>query len=474
MTFTTPTFFIFLAVTFALYWRSPRRAQNTLILAASLLFYGWWDWRFLFLLFFNAGIDYWAALRMSSTDDQRQRKAWLLVSLISNLGVLGFFKYFNFFSQSFQSASAALGLQANPVIVHVILPVGISFFTFQALSYTIDVYRGKMHPVRDAIAYFGFICFFPHMVAGPIQRATHLLVQFERERIWDESMAADGIRQMLWGVFKKMVIADSLAKLVNASYGDVGAANGWQLLIATYAFAFQIYCDFSGYTDIAIGSARLFGFDMTRNFAYPYFSRSIPEFWRRWHISLSTWFREYLYIPLGGNRVPAWRRHINVMIVFLASGLWHGANWTFVMWGLVHGILFILPIWGRDNATDAPVGGVRRFPAARDILAMLVTFNLVCLAWIFFRSDSISQSVQVIEKIARSVASGHLKKPSGLILFAPVIVLLAVEWAQRARRHALEISHWPRPARWVAYYVVVALILTRAELDYTPFIYFQF
>ncbi|HEX8550275.1 MAG TPA: MBOAT family O-acyltransferase [Abditibacteriaceae bacterium] len=474
MTFTTPTFLIFLAITFLSYWSLPRRAQNWLILAASLLFYGWWDWRFLFLLFFNAGIDYYAALKIAETEDARKRKTWLLVSLVSNLGVLGFFKYFNFFADSFARAGATIGLNSDPIVLRVILPVGISFFTFQALSYTIDVYRKQMHPVRDMVAYFGFICFFPHMVAGPIQRATHLLVQFEHKREWNAELAADGVRQMLWGVFKKMVIADNLAKIVNEAYGNIGSASGWQLLIATYAFAFQIYCDFSGYTDIAIGCARLFGFDMTRNFAYPYFSRSIPEFWRRWHISLSTWFREYLYIPLGGNRVPTWRKHFNVLVVFLASGLWHGANWTFIVWGLIHGLLFLLPIWGRDDKTDAPPGGERRFPTLRDGLAMLATFHLVCFAWIFFRAASVGEAFQIIQRIGLDLFSGQWSKPPGTGALVLIAVLLTIEWVQRAKRHPLEIQTWPRPARWALYYAVVLLVLVRAELGYTPFIYFQF
>jgi D-alanyl-lipoteichoic acid acyltransferase DltB (MBOAT superfamily) len=500
MTFTTPAFLCFLVVVFFSYWSLPRKGQNWLILAASLFFYGWWDPRFLLLLFFNAGIDYIAALRIADTDNVSRRKLWLIISLASNLGVLGFFKYFNFFADSFYSISDSLGLESDPILLHIILPVGISFFTFQALSYTIDVYRGKMHPVRDPIAYFGFICFFPHMVAGPIQRATHLLVQFEQPRVWDEGKASDGARQMLWGFFKKMVIADNLAPIVNAAYQQPESVSGIQLLLATYCFAFQIYCDFSGYTDIAIGCARLFGFDMTRNFAYPYFSRSIPEFWRRWHISLSTWFREYLYIPLGGNRVAPLRQKWNVLIVFLASGLWHGANWTFVLWGFLHGLFFLLPVWRDHRAAStsrvatqnevhevsalAPLdevpGGPRFLPTLRDFGAMFVTFQLAAFAWIFFRADSISDAFLIVQKIAISLQSGdflnaaHYGDEAVFEGLALIVILCLIEWVQRRKAHPLQLPSWRRPARWAIYYAVALVILLYANLEYTPFIYFQF
>ena len=320
MTFTTPAFVLFLVVVWTLYWNLKRKSQNWLILLASLFFYACWDWRFLGLLFFNAGVDYIAAIFIERASTQAAKKRWLLVSLISNLGVLGFFKYFNFFTASFSAAFSEFGLQSNPVLLHVILPLGISFYTFQALSYTIDVYRKRIRAIHDPVAYFSFICFFPHMVAGPIQQAKHLLVQFERDRKFDTAFVTDGARQMLWGFFKKMVIADNLAPIVNAAYADPHAVSGWQLLWAMYCFSWQIYCDFSGYTDIAIGCARLFGFNMTRNFAYPYFSQSVPEFWRRWHITLSNWFRDYLYAPLRGKHDSALRDKLNILIVFLASG----------------------------------------------------------------------------------------------------------------------------------------------------------
>jgi D-alanyl-lipoteichoic acid acyltransferase DltB (MBOAT superfamily) len=478
MTFTTPAFLVFLVVVWTLYWCLQRKAQNWLILLASLFFYACWDWRFLFLLFFNAGIDYIAARFMQNAASEKTRKLWLLLSLFSNLGVLGFFKYFNFFTTSLVGLLGGLGLKTNPVLLQVILPLGISFYTFQALSYTIDVYRRRIEAVRDPIAYFSFICFFPHMVAGPIQQAKHLLVQFERDRHFDRAFATDGAQQMLWGFFKKMVIADNLAPIVNQAFADPSAVSGWQLWWATYCFAWQIYCDFSGYTDIAIGCARLFGFDMTRNFAYPYFSRSIAEFWRRWHITLSNWFRDYLYIPLGGNRVAPLRHWFNVIVVFVASGLWHGANWTFMFWGLWHGVLALAPPPRFEDASDHPAldtpGGERLWPSMRSLFWMIVTFHLVCVGWIFFRAQSLPEAVLVLQKIGAAALSGHFDKPekTGAIIY--IVVLLVIEWLQRRHRHPLQIDAWPRPLRWATYGLLVYIIFMFAELNYTPFIYFQF
>src|SRR5438270_792848 len=325
---------------------------------------------------------------MGHERDRPHRRKWLLVSLVSNLGVLGFFKYFNFFSAQLAHLLTTFGLTTDPILLRVILPLGISFYTFQALSYTIDVYRGRLEPVRDVVQYFCFISFFPHLVAGPINFAKDLLQQFEHDRHFDRNEAADGARQMLLGYFKKMVVADNLAPFVNAAFGNVEQASGWQLLWATYGFAFQIYCDFSGYTDIAIGSAKLFNLHLMRNSEYPYFSRSIPEFGHGCHICLPPWFREYVYISLGGNRTSKLRQAFNIAVVFLLSGLWHGANWTFVIWGALHGFFYLCywifaPRVGREDE-EAPwfVQAVR----------ILFTFNLVCLAWVFFRAPSLSEA----------------------------------------------------------------------------------
>jgi alginate O-acetyltransferase complex protein AlgI len=474
MTFTTPTFLVFLAIVYALYWASDRRGQNAIILGSSLVFYGWWNWRFLIMLLLIAGIDYCVARRLMRTEKQRHRRGLLALSLVSNLGALGFFKYFNFFVDSFQKALAGLGIPTHPLALQIVLPIGISFYTFQALSYTIDVYRRQLPATNSVIEYFSFITFFPHMVAGPIQQARHLLVQFEEKRSFQWEQSTDGLRQMLWGFFKKMVVADNLAPLVSHAYGNVTAASGGELLWASYLFAFQIYCDFSGYTDIAIGCARIFGLHMTRNFAYPYFATNIKEFWRRWHISLSTWFREYLYIPLGGNRRGQRRTAMNAFIVFVVSGLWHGANWTFLVWGALHGVYFYVysrwfePRWeGRTTAAKMPKLDVRT------VLSMLLTFHLVCIAWVFFRAENLRAALEVLGKITGALTSGQFSRPP-LRAFVWVALLVAVEWTQRRYPHALTIGHLPLAVRWSVYYLVVMLILLYAHVGYTPFIYFQF
>src|SRR4051812_12788868 len=469
MSFITPVYLIFLLIVWPIYWSLKRRGQNLFILAASFFFYGWWDWRFLALLVTTTGIDYLVALAMGGERRKRSRRIWLLVSLVTNLGVLGFFKYFNFFSQSFAQLLHTLGFSANPILLGVVLPLGISFYTFQALSYTIDVYRGKLQPVRDMVQYFCFITFFPHLVAGPINFAKDLLQQFDQDRHFDRAEAADGARQMLLGYFKKMVIADNLAPMVNAAYGNVGGSSGWQLLWATYGFAFQIYCDFSGYTDIAIGTAKLFNLHLMRNFAAPYFSLSIPEFWRRWHISLSTWFREYVYISLGGNRAGRGRQALNIAVVFLLSGLWHGANWTFIVWGALHGLFYLgfwllLPASLRDDERVSPTGRVIR---------TLITFHLVCFAWIFFRAASLADAGTIIARIAQSVVS---TLPSGFpsMILAAATALCLFEWLSRRSAHAFEVARWGPAARWTFYYAMTLIIIGFANVHYVPFIYFDF
>jgi D-alanyl-lipoteichoic acid acyltransferase DltB (MBOAT superfamily) len=371
----------------------------------------------------------------------------------------------------------ALGFHAHPYTLNLILPLGISFYTFQALSYTIDVYRRRLPATKDYIQYMCFITFFPHMVAGPIQQAHHFLVQFGQERRFDGENAADGCRQMLWGFFKKMVIADTLARYVQAAYQNPAAFTGGQLLWATYFFAFQIYCDFSGYTDIAIGCAKIFGFHMTRNFAYPYFSRSIPEFWHRWHITLSDWFRDYLYYPLGGNRLGKARQRINAMTVFILSGLWHGASWTFVMWGALHGVFYLafsalgFPTVKHEKGTP---GGEGLLPNLSAFLLMLVTFQLACIGWVFFRASSLSKALLILGKSADSLVSLHLGRPLSNACLAWIVLLVGFEWMQRRHAHPLMIARWPAVFRWGAYYALIAIILFRSPMNYTPFIYFQF
>jgi len=472
MTFTTPTFVIFLVIVYLAYWRLQRPAQNVLLLVASLVFYGWWDWRFLFLLLLTAGLDYGVALGLDRAHRLATRRALLVTSVAVNLGVLAAFKYFNFFLDSFGAICRSLGWPAESPVLQIVLPVGISFYTFQALSYTIDVYRGRMAPVRDLVQYLCFISFFPQLVAGPIERANRLLPQFAVERRFDAERSADGLRQMLWGFFKKMVIADGLAPFVNTVYSGVATESGWHLLWATYGFAFQIYCDFSGYSDIAIGCARLFGFELMQNFDRPYFSTSIPEFWKRWHISLSTWFRDYLYVPLGGNRVGVGRWTFNVLAVFGLSGLWHGANWTFVVWGLLHAFYYLASTAGGHGPGEDRDGTSRT--GLRELGKMVLTFNLVCVAWIFFRANSLEDASIVLRGITAALASGRVEPPPVPGPFLWAAALCIAEWVQARRPHALHIPNLGRPLRWAIYYAVAVSIIFFASLDHMPFIYFQF
>lgn len=468
MTFTTPAFLIFLVVVYSLYWATGRVAQNRLILVASLFFYGWWDWHFLLLLVAIASIDYLVALALMGEIPAWRRKWLVLISLFTNLGALFYFKYFNFFSESLQALLHSVGLRADLVTLQVILPLGISFYTFQALSYTIDVYRRKLPAVRSYTEYLCFITFFPHMVAGPIQQATHLLVQFGQERCFNWQESVDGLRQMLWGFFKKMVVADRMAGYVNPIFDNPGDVDGWRLLWASYAFALQIYGDFSGYTDIAIACARLFGLHMTRNFAYPYFASNLHDFWKRWHISLSSWFREYLYIPLGGNRHGPLRQHLNALTVFIVSGFWHGANWTFILWGLLHGVGHSLYTLLATRIGRWKFSRTRWFHAA----SVLFVFHVVVLGWIFFRAADAHSAMLIISRVVAAPLHGFHAPPWALLGLG--VLLLGNEWFQRHRRHGLDIAHWPGAARWLAYYVLAGMILFASPLGYVPFIYFQF
>jgi alginate O-acetyltransferase complex protein AlgI len=345
MLFNSLSFALFLPVAFCLYWALGTRNfkyQNILLLTSSYLFYACWDWRFMFLLIFSTLLDYFTGIKMSTANTTSLKKFWFWLSITVNLGFLGVFKYYNFFATSFAEALSNVGLQVNPWTLKVILPVGISFYTFHGLSYVIDIYKDRIKPERNFIDYSVFVSFFPLLVAGPIERATHLLPQIQRKRVFESSQAIDGLRQILWGLFKKVVIADQCAYYANMIFNNPNEYAGSTLLLGAIFFTFQIYCDFSGYSDIALGTARLFGIELLRNFAFPYFSRDIAEFWRRWHISLSTWFRDYLYIPLGGSRGGMWLTIRNTFIIFIVSGFWHGANWTFITWGFLNA-LFIMP-----------------------------------------------------------------------------------------------------------------------------------
>jgi len=486
MIFNSLEFAIFFPLVFLVYWLvlgRMRRAQNGFLVLASYVFYGWWDWRFLFLIFASSLVDFVVGLCLSATpDDQKRRRKTLLgVSLFANLGLLGVFKYYNFFAESFANAVTFFGHRPDVATLSWVLPVGISFYTFQTLSYSIDVYQKKMTPVRDPVAFFAFVSFFPQLVAGPIERAGHLVPQFLKPRTFSSSQASDGLRQILWGLFKKIVIADNCAVLVNEIFASPESYPGSILALGAVLFAFQIYGDFSGYSDIAIGTARLFGFDIKRNFAYPYFSRDIAEFWRRWHISLSSWFKDYLYIPLGGSRCDSsWKVHRNVWIIFLVSGFWHGSDWTFLVWGALHALLFLPLLLTKKNRTHThEIAQGRRLPSLREALQITVTFASVCLAWVFFRADSLSDALSYLW---RMISTPHHNWPNFASYvaheaFEPlvmILVLLAAEWTQRNRQHGLELSHIQRrPVRWIIYYSLILIIYFYGG-EQQDFIYFQF
>lgn len=475
MIFNSIEFAIFLPIVFALYWtlHNQLKIQNLFIVCASFFFYGWWDWRFLFLLFISAFVDFWVGILL--TKHTSNRKGLLVLSILVNLGILGFFKYYNFFADSFVQAFTLLGRPLELPSLKVILPVGVSFYTFQALSYTIDVYRRKLNPTRNIIDYYAFISFFPQLVAGPIERATNLLPQFYTKRVFDYDKAKDGVRQILWGLFKKMVIADNCATVVNQIFDNYQDYNGATLFIGGILFAFQIYGDFSGYSDVAIGCARLFGFDLMRNFNYPYFSRDIAEFWRRWHISLSTWFRDYVYVPLGGSRVSKTKIIRNTLIIFIVSGFWHGANWTFILWGAYHAFLFLpLILMGKNRTYTCTVAEDSFLPGIKEAFQIALTFFWIIIGWIIFRAESISVAFQYITQML-SIANFGLPEVKIKTILLFISILISVEWVQRKKQHGLDFRDIsiPLPIRWGIYYLFAFFILWHRG-DQQVFIYFQF
>jgi alginate O-acetyltransferase complex protein AlgI len=477
MTFNSLAFALFLPAVFSLYWSLPKKVfqQNLLLLVASYAFYAWWDYRFLALLFISSVLTYLLGLGLEREERPARRKMLLWASLLVNLGTLVFFKYLGFFAGSFAALLNLMGLRVGALALHIILPLGISYYTFQMLGYTIDVYRKQFHATRDLLSFLVFTGFFAKLVAGPIERAQNLLPQLEKERAFDTSRAKDGLRQMLWGFFKKAVIADNLAAPVDRIYGHYASADGLTLLIGTFFFAMQIYCDFSGYSDMAIGTGRLFGLDLMRNFAYPYFSRDIAEFWRRWHISLSTWFRDYVFFPLGWLRRGKLIGARNVVITFTLSGLWHGADWTFVCWGLLNGLYFIPQIAsGKQPRRSAIVAQGKLRPSFKELREMLATFALVLLAWVFFRANSLEQAFHLPGRALTHpwISGPHLA--GYLPLFALCAVLLVCEWFQRTKEHALDIAGLPLILRWAIYYVILTLIFWYGVTGNVPFIYVKF
>ena len=478
MLFNSIDFAIFLPIVFFLYWfvvNKNLKLQNFLIVVASYLFYGWWDWRFLSLILFSTLIDYTVGIRLSREDNISKRKILLWISILVNLGFLGFFKYYNFFLDNFITAFSFFGTPINVKGLNIILPVGISFYTFQTLSYTIDVYKRKLKPTKDFIAFTAFVSFFPQLVAGPIERATHLLPQFHKRRKFDYALAVDGMRQILWGLFKKIVIADNCAEFANQIFNNSADMNGSTLVLGAIFFTFQIYGDFSGYSDIAIGTSRLFGFNLKQNFAFPYFSRDIAEFWRRWHISLSTWFRDYLYIPLGGSRGGTWMKIRNTFIIFIVSGFWHGANWTFIVWGALNAIYFLPLLLTNNNRNNLEtVAKGKLFPNLKELSFMLLTFGLTVFAWIFFRADNIGHAISYISEIlSPSLFTIPEIRPSNLILL--IIVFVFIEWLGREGQYAISNLgiKWTPPLRYAMYYAIIIAIFWFGGKE-QEFIYFQF
>lgn len=472
MLFNSFAFELFLPLVFVVHWWWCRtqRAQNVFLIGASYVFYGWWDWRFCLLLLASSLSDFAFGIHIDAQQDAVRRKRALVASIVFNLGILAFFKYFDFFVDSAADLLRAFGLQPNPWSLRVILPVGISFYTFQSMSYTIEVYRRNCTPVRDPLAYLAFVSFFPHMVAGPIMRAVDLLPQFQRKRTFSMDKARDGARQMLWGFFKKIAVADTCAGLADTVFAqDARVTSGVTLFFGALCFAFQIYADFSGYSDIAIGCARFFGVDLMRNFDNPYFSRSIGEFWRRWHISLSGWFRDFVYLPLGGNRVRG-RRVRNILITFAASGLWHGANWTFLCWGLLHGSYYVPEVLTGQRTR-------KEHASWRDLPRILWVFGLVLIGWVFFRAATVQGAVDHL----RFTVMNAPRRPFelwdwlGRSEWIPVVLLFALEWRARREQHALAVMPSSVVLRWAIYLLLVLTALLYLQLySEHAFIYFRF
>lgn len=482
MLFNSLSFAFFFPFVFFLYWfvaKGNFKAQNFILLIASYFFYACWDYRFLFLLIFSTALDYFSGLKIFHSKTKNVKKAWLLISVVINLGFLGFFKYYNFFIDSFAGVLQNVGFEPHLWTLSIVLPVGISFYTFHGMSYVFDIYNDKVVPRTNFVNYSVFVSYFPLLVAGPIERATHLLPQVEAPRIFQYSKAIDGLRQILWGLFKKIVIADNCATYVNMIFDNYGDQSGSTLVIGALLFAFQIYGDFSGYSDIALGTSRLLGIELLQNFSFPYFSRDIAEFWRRWHISLSSWFKDYLYIPLGGSKGGKLLRIRNTFIIFIVSGFWHGANWTFIVWGALNALYFMpLLLMEKNRNNMGTVAQGRILPSVKDILAILSTFGLTVLAWIFFRSASVVDAFFYI----KIIFSGTLFSIPSILSFemlpllVSILIFIGTEWLQRDKKHALQIDGVFKSniVRWGIYILLVFIIYYVGNFGHHAFIYFQF
>lgn len=481
MLFNSAAFFVFLIVVFAVFWKTSTisaRLGRIILLISSYIFYGWWDWRFLILIVISSATDYFIGNKLFTSKKPANRKILLIASILVNLGMLFFFKYFNFFIDSFQAIFYPFAKSNQWSTLNIILPVGISFYTFQTLSYTIDIYNRKIEPTKSALTFFTFVAFFPQLVAGPIERARQLIPQFEKKSVFSFSQASSGLKLMLWGLFKKMVIADQLAVIVNTVYNNPENFTGSTIVLATLLFGFQIYCDFSGYSDIAIGTARLFGIELMTNFKTPYFATSFREFWHRWHISLSSWFRDYIYIPLGGNRKGTYNWVRNIMVTFTISGLWHGASVTFLLWGIIHGFLFTV------EQFVSPLFKIHK--KLKKVIGFILTFLLVNIAWIFFRSENWGQAKILINTIFAApesgltsfysliISSAQLTALGRMLLFIfPLFIFIELWIGQKSFSDLLSTS--PKYIRWGFYYIILLSILFFGVLNSAPqFIYFQF
>jgi len=472
MLFNSIEFAIFLPIVFILYWfvfNKKLSKQNLLLLLVSYVFYAWWDWRFLFLLAFSTFLDYFSGLKIEQATSNAKSKFWLITSIGINLGFLGFFKYYNFFVTELSNSLTSIGLSVNPWLLKIVLPVGISFYTFHGLSYIIDVYKKRIVAEKNFVEYAVFVSYFPLLVAGPIERATHLLPQVKKVRTFNYDQAVDGLRQILWGLFKKIVIADNCAMYANAIFNNSASHDGSSLFIGALFFTFQIYGDFSGYSDIALGASRLFGIELLRNFAYPYFSRDIAEFWRRWHISLSTWFRDYLYFPLGGSKGGTWMKVRNTFAIFLVSGFWHGANWTFIAWGFLNALYFIpLLLLNRNRNHIEVISTNALFPSVKEFFQISFTFFLTVIAWIFFRADSITHAFSILKVL---FSKSFFQKPDFigahdtfylLIHITMIIVMIVIEWLHRDKQFGLQFNQKTLNStfkRWSIYTIIVVFIL---------------
>lgn len=486
MVFNSLDFAVFLPVVFAIYWllgAARIRPQNAFLLASSYVFYGWWDWRFLGLIAASTVLDFWVGLAISKQHLKVKRRLLLTISLLINLGALGIFKYCNFFVEGFVSAFSFFGSSFKAAELNVVIPVGLSFYTLQTMGYSIDVYRKKMEAHKDLLSFASFVAFFPQLVAGPIERAAHLLPQFSLRRHFLLKEAHLGLRQILWGLFKKVVIADGCAEVVDLVFMYYLKFSGLTLWLGPVFFAVQIYCDFSGYSDIAIGTARLFGFKLSQNFKFPYFSTNLIEFWRRWHISLSTWFRDYIYLPLGGNRTTPFKMGSNIMLVFLVSGLWHGADLKFLAWGGIHGILYLTTksLQTLSNRLFTPIPS--NIKQGFSIASMAFTFLLLVMSWLFFRIDSLSMLPQYLHEMFAGLTypigyrqtANLFTQRIGLFLPFAILGFFTVEWQGRKGLFAIETipNTWPKSIRWLFYFVLVFLVL-RLSVHQIPFIYFSF